>query len=464
MKETEQTTTEIKMKALQYINIGYQRILTFECRSGGFNWWEGDNPGNPILTALAIMMLTDTSKVYKAVDKRVIKRAFDYLSGLQQGDGSFRQDTHLHAGNENLGVGTLRSTCYITWGMAYGGFGKTGAAKKAVKYITRHAPKEEDLYTMGMCANALALSGAKGKVLDGLIAGIAKAGVRGDETLHWTAKGATLVGSGGIAASVELTSLMALAYMEAGKNTRDVPDIVNWLISTKDPNGNWGYNTQATVLALKAFIMAAREGSKNTNARASVKVNGVTVAKHKFTDFNRDVVWQVEVPDPDLKGDNAIELNVSGEGNLGYQVIASHFTPWAKGRDPRQAPLTIAVEYDSDKVKVSDSIEARVRIKKNTEKPNGMLLVTLGVPPGFDVATGDLVKLQKKKTIRQYELTGRQLILYLDDLPVGKEVELKYGLTARYPVKAQTGESEVRYYYDGAVRAVATPTALEAVE
>jgi hypothetical protein len=33
------------------INLGYQRILTFECRDGGFNWWEGDNPGNAVLGA-----------------------------------------------------------------------------------------------------------------------------------------------------------------------------------------------------------------------------------------------------------------------------------------------------------------------------------------------------------------------------------------------------------------------------
>ena len=45
MIETETITPEIEMKAMEYINVGYQRILTFECASGGYNWWEGvDNP------------------------------------------------------------------------------------------------------------------------------------------------------------------------------------------------------------------------------------------------------------------------------------------------------------------------------------------------------------------------------------------------------------------------------------
>ena len=463
MKETETTTTEIQMKALQYINVGYQRILTFECRSGGFNWWEGDNPGNPILSALAIMMLTDTAQVYKAVDAKVIKRTFKYLAGLQQKDGSFREDTHLHAGNENLGAGALRSTCYITWGMAYGGFGKTPAVKNAMRYILANVSKEKDLYTLGMCANALAAGGTKGDVMDDLIDTIAKAAVKGEDMLHWETTGSTLVGSGGIAASVEATSLMALAYMQSGKNVRDVPDIVNWLITTKDPNGNWGYNTQATVLALKTFIMAAREGSKRTDANVTVSLNGKAVSSHKFTEFNRDVVWQVEVPDPDLKGENKLEITLAGEGNLGYQVIATHFIPWDKSKDRGPAPLSIAVEYDSEKVTVNDTISANVRIKKNTEDPKGMLLVTLGVPPGFDVNTADLTAAQNKKTIRNFELTGRQLIVYLDDLTPGQEVNFTYGLTARYPVKAQTGESEVRFYYDGGVRAVAQPKAVQAV-
>ena len=124
------------MKAMQYVNVGYQRILTFECKSGGFNWWEGDNPGNPILTALAIMMLRDTQKVYDAVDEKVITRARDYLERLQKGDGSWGEDRHLHAGNENLGAGTLRSTCYITWGLVEGGYADRGSVKKALKYIS----------------------------------------------------------------------------------------------------------------------------------------------------------------------------------------------------------------------------------------------------------------------------------------------------------------------------------------
>ncbi|MBM4371574.1 MAG: hypothetical protein FJ098_07965, partial [Deltaproteobacteria bacterium] len=37
LRDTEQVTPELEMQALQYVNAGYQRILTFECPSGGFN-------------------------------------------------------------------------------------------------------------------------------------------------------------------------------------------------------------------------------------------------------------------------------------------------------------------------------------------------------------------------------------------------------------------------------------------
>ena len=107
-----------------------------------------------------------------------------------------------------------------------------------------------------------------------------------------------------------------------------------------------------------------------------------------------------------------------------------------------------------------------------------MVLLTLGIPPGFDVLTEDLdkaVKVDKDAgpatrqpsveklltTISSYEVTGRQLLIYLDALPEGSEFKLGYRLRAKYPVKAQTGSSEARYYYQAHKRGTAKSRVLE---
>ena len=581
LRQSGQNNPEIEMKALQYVNAGYQRILTFECSSGGFNWWVGDNPGNSVLSAIAIMMLSDTKTVYDAVDQDVIQRTADYLAGLQGADGSWMMERHLHGDNMNVGKAKLAATCYSTWALIQGGFGNGAEVRSALGYITAQVKREEDLYTMGLCANALAAAGKKGPELGMLLKAIGVAAKKDGLGIHWEQDGArTLMHSGGKAASVEITALMALAYINAEANVADVPAIVNWLISAKDANGNWGHNTQASVLALKTLIAAATLDTTDTSAVVKVLLDGTTLGERQFDNFNKDVVWQVEIPAAKLRTRAKLTLEFAGKGNLGYEVVSTHFVPW-KESSATSEPLTVSVDYDRSQLRVNETVRVQVKAQSNLKESSGMVLLTLGIPPGFDVLTEDLAKLVKKvalvgkrgaagnvkvsvgklknvvgladkaavarvvrqrsrtlkrclqlagrknaalettfkfllkvglskngrvssveavgdakvdpfvltcaraqlrrwrfpaqdgenasfefdfisrgpdspvqegtgtiKTIRNFELAGRQLLVYLDGLPFGKELDISYRLQARYPIKAQTGPAEARLYYE----------------
>jgi len=447
MKTTGTITPEIEMKAIEYVNNGYQHILTFECADGGFNWWEGDNPGNAILSAVAVMMLTDTKEVYDTVDDAVIARTAEYLMGVQKSDGSWSEESHLHAGNENLGAGSLRATCYITWALAYGGFGDTSAVSSAASYILSKLGGEKGAYTLGMCANALLAAGKGGAKVDEILDDFHKAGIEKDGTMHWTAGSDTLVNSYGSAADVEVTSLVALAMATKGAYPGDVNMAVEWLVQTKDPQGNWGYNTQATVLALKTFLKAATMTPGDTDADISVFLNGAEMGTKHFDNFNKDVVWALESPTDLPVGENKVELSFAGLGTLSYQVVATHYVPWEEAELP-DGPLTITVDYDATTVNVDDSVTCTVTITNNDPDAKGMVLVTVGVPPGFALVTQDLADEKENGIISTFEVTGKQLILYLDKLPAGDPTVVSYSLIAQFPIKAETGGSEAKYYYN----------------
>ncbi len=463
MIESGTITPEIELKAISYVNIGYQRVLTFECASGGFNWWEGDNPGNPILSAVGIMMLSDTRRIYDTVDEKVIQRSADYLFSVQKTDGSWSEEQHLHAGNENLGTSSLRSTCYITWGLAQGGFTATSGVQSALSFIRSRVPGDMDPYTRAVCANAMAEARDSSGILTDILAWFHDNAEVGEDTVHWKATGATLVNSWGNGADVELTALVALALAARNAYPQDFQGAINWLVSTKDPQGNWGYNTQATVLALKAFLAALTANPGNVDATIDVLFNGAVVATKNFSNFNKDVVWQVELDQSLSPTQNIVELAFTGTGALSYQIVSTHYIPWVDAPEIG-GPLSIKVEYDSTTVAVDDIITATVTITNNDPDLVGMVLVTLGIPPGFALVTQDLAALRVDGTISEFEVTGKQIILYFNGIPAGEPTVLSYSLVAQYPIKAQTGGSEVHMYYDSQTNAEDASQQIEVVE
>jgi hypothetical protein len=86
--------------------------------------------------------------------------------------------------------------------------------------------------------------------------------------------------------------------------------------------------------------------------------------------------------------------------------------------------------------------------------------VDLGIPPGFTADAGDFAEMVGAKRVQKFSLTSRQATLYLGDVKPGDELQFKYSLRPKYPVKAQSPESTAYEYYTPADRAVAAPVEL----
>src|SRR5260370_11653755 len=74
--------TAILMKAEAFLNVGYQKLLTFERPGGGFDWW-GSGPPLVWLSAYALQQFNDMSKVYP-IDPGVIHRTQQWLLRQRQ--------------------------------------------------------------------------------------------------------------------------------------------------------------------------------------------------------------------------------------------------------------------------------------------------------------------------------------------------------------------------------------------
>src|SRR5262249_23537667 len=106
----------------------------------------------------------------------------------------------------------------------------------------------------------------------------------------------------------------------------------------------------------------------------------------------------------------------------------------------------------------------KATVKYHGKLPANMVMVDLGVAPGFIVDPGDFAEMVDKKQISKFSITSSQIILYLNGLAPGESRSFEYSLRAKYPLKAQTPPSTVYEYYTPSHQATAVPVTLTVTE
>jgi uncharacterized protein YfaS (alpha-2-macroglobulin family) len=462
MKRTKKLTPEVHAKAEGYIANGYQRLLTFEVAGGGFSWF-GQAPANKILTAYGLMEFNDMSKV-SDVDPRLIERTRDWLAREQQADGSWKPDTNfINEGATNrYNSDVLRITAYIAWSLANTGY-QGPAIEKAKAYIQSHSASKLDNYTLAVVANFAQNYGKDRDFTRRAMQALVDARTQKDDQVFWTVE-ETGVYSTGQSATIETTGLAAQALLKWGEASEVVRKSLNFISSKKDASGTWG-TTQATIMALRALLFASQYSVSDVRGSVAVMLNGQPVETLKLSPENNDLLHQFVLKGIAAQKANSVQLKFEGTGGLAYQVVGRYFTPWEE--KPMTEPLSIDVSYDRTRLAQNDIATEKVTIHNNLKKTANMIMVDLGIPPGFDLLSEDLQVLQEKPPatasgrLEKFSLTATQAILYFDGLSPKQSITFNVRLRAKYPIRARTFQSRIYEYYDPAQNATARPVQLE---
>jgi hypothetical protein len=457
LKTTKRINPELQMKAEGYINVGYQRLVTFECKSGGFSWF-GDEPAHQVLTAYGLLEFGDMAKVHE-VDPSLIQRTQAWLAGKQKPDGTWEETNQgIAEGIINRQTGALRTTAYIAWALAESGYQGLQVAK-GVDYVKAHRSEAKDPYTLAVLLNLLTVVERDGEttsqVADALIA-LAKTT---DKTAWWQADTKTFTGASQEGADLETTGLAAFGLVKWGRNAGFTNKVLTYLVQGKDSFGTW-QSTQGTVWAMKSLLFASRNGVGGGKGTVTVVANGQKAATFKITPDDSDVMRQVSLAEYIREGDNKITLQYDGEGSPLYQIVGRYYLPWKEVEPPLPAfsPLTLSVAYDKTTLAQDDAATVTVTIHNTTDRIAEMPLIDVGVPPGFTVVPDELEAAAAKKTISKYTLAARQVILYLEKLDPGQTVTLTWQVRAKFPIRARTPLSRAYPYYNPERVAVVAPT------
>ena len=460
LKRSRKLKPELELKARRYINVGYQRLLSYEVPGGGFEWF-GKTPAHQVLTAYGLMEFADMARVHE-VDPKLIARTRRWLFSKQRPDGSWKPSKRgIAEGAINQHRGdVLRTTAYIAWAMLQAApKGPTDARlTRALGYVVEHLKPDADSYTVAVAANALVAGKhpAATKVLNQLVAQ-AKRNTKGR---YWGSKSSGVTFSRGNVLNIEATALAAYALLKSRYAPALAKGALAWLVASKDARGTWR-STQATILALRALLAGMDAGAAlKKTARIRVAVNGKVAQTITVTPDQADVLQLVSLRHLVRPGVTRVTLTADTDA-LAYQVVATHYVGW--NRSPRpvaKPPLSVTVKYSSHRLRLSDPLTCRVAVKYHRPDVANMVIVDLGIPPGFQVFTRSFDDLRRKGVIERYSLTGRQITLYLRSLRQSKPLTFSYQLRARHPVSVRTPRTSVYKYYEPAVRASAPPVKL----
>ncbi|RJP19071.1 MAG: hypothetical protein C4527_28085 [Candidatus Omnitrophota bacterium] len=458
MQDTDRVTPAIEMKAREYINLGYQRLLTFEIAGGGFQVF-GSPPATRILSAYGLMEFLDMNHVYP-IDQNVIERTKNWLLGQMNADGSWDPDEHYaHAEMwRNIQDNKVLATAYIALALAKSD--AKSALQKTDEYLRANAGKAKDAYTLSILCNALLALSPEHATTKRCVSRLVDMGTLEGKNMYWKSD-ASMSFARGDNASIETTAWAILALIDDGRFSAEMGKALNWLIEKKDPNGTWG-TTHGTVLALKAMVESLGKRTEKIAAAVVISVNGEEAERIRITPEYSDIFRQVDATKFLREGENRVDVTLDGEGSLLYQVVGKYFTPWKEGkRKDTPGGFDINVEYDRSELRCNDTVICQVKAKNVRRQRVEMVMIDVGIPPGFRADQPALDDYVTKGKIAKFTIMSRQLLIYIESMEGGQEISLDIPMKATLPMVAKAPESKVYEYYNPDVQKVSVPQELK---
>jgi uncharacterized protein YfaS (alpha-2-macroglobulin family) len=420
-------------RSAQILAKGYERLLGFECRSGGFEWF-GEDPAHEALTAYGVLEFTDMSQVH-AVDQAMLDRTRAWLLNTRDGKGGFsRKRRALHTWITDPEC----SNSYILWALLEAG--EKSDLTREVAWVRDAGEKTENAYVAALAANALGLAGDE-EGLNHLLDKLA-----GSQTEDGSLEGATMsiVGSGGDALKIETTSLAVLAWLKNSRYAANVEKSIKYLAETCKA-GRFG-STQSTVLALRA-IVAYDQSRARPKAPGSLQlvVDGEEVGQPvAFTEDTQGAIELPELAEPLGPGEHSLQLKMQGGSTMPYSMTVNYHT--LKPDSSPECKLHLETRLRDEQVEEGAITEADVVVVNRTGEAIPTPVAIIGTPGGLEVRHDQLKELVKAGSIDAYEVLGRDVVLYWRSLPAEQRVNVSLSLVAAIPGQ-YTGPASRAYLY-----------------
>jgi alpha-2-macroglobulin-like protein len=420
LKESGRSNPKIERKALDYIQRGYARLIGFETKQDGFEWF-GNTPPHEALTAYGLLEFTDMKEFVK-VNEKMLQRTKQFLLSRRDGNGGFTIQKKGY--DQFASVPDKIATLYILYALTEAGV--TKEVETEYRAGVKKAMESKDAYQLALMALAANNMNDRESYLR-LMSLMADQPEKGKvETSVVNSRDASL--------RVETWSLQALALLRA--NQPDMGRVANLLSKILGEKSYYGYgSTQATVLALKAIT---------AYGRLAGKVAGET--EIDFT-LNNDRVTSYDSLNSLLQtGNNSFNVRYSkNENAVPYNLEVSYSTFIPPSAD--KAEIRLSTRLKSDSASAGETVRMDIEVSNTKSALQPMVIAKIGIPAGLSLQPWQLKEFTEKNKCAYYEIFDNYLVFYWMGFAPNETKTLGLDLKAEIPGTYKAKASTVYLYY-----------------
>ena len=419
LKESGKANKKTEQKALDYIQRGYKRLIGFETKEDGFEWF-GNTPPHEALTAYGLLEFTDM-KEFIDVDPKMLERTRKFLLSRRDGKGGFMIQNRGY--DQFASVPNNIAHLYIVYALTEAGVTNEIEAEYAA--AVKKALESNDAYQLALMA--LAADNMKDKLnYQQLISRLTDS----PEKLKTET---TVVNSRDASLRVETWSLHALALLR--NPNPDLGRVAALLSKILGEKSYYGYgSTQATVLALKAIT---------AYGRAAGKASGETDVQ--FTLNNSRVINYDSLNGLLQSGKNEFRIQYNRNENAvpyNLEVEYSTFTPPSS----EKAELKLKTVLKTTQVKVGETVRMEIEVSNTRSILQPMAIAKIGIPAGLSLQPWQLKELTEKNKVAYYEIFDNYLVFYWMGFAPGETKTIGLDLKAEIP-GSYKGKAGTMYLY-----------------
>ncbi|XP_022254488.1 CD109 antigen-like isoform X2 [Limulus polyphemus] len=485
LRQTNQKTSELERKAIHYLNLGYQRQLSYQNEDGSFGMFAWNSKPSVWLTAFCVQVFhkatIDEWKNFLFVDPRVIAKAVKWLLNYQSPDGSFTETDPINFGNkmklksERLDDMASRKkislTAYVLITLVEvknlgGQLGARAITSRtaAQRYLERtlHVVKNyDDPFVLAIVTFALTLTNSNN---GGEAFNMLDWRMRESNGMKYWAREpvppprTTITNNRTyllpkLPHKHEASNVLTTAYgllVHVARQAVIQTDIVRWLVAQRLHDGGWG-STQDTLIAFQSLTeYTVHSGQKDptdiTLTVESLSTPGSVWQLH-VGDDNLSQLQTIEIPQAwgavivKAQGTGLATVQLSGEYSVDKPQLLTPppvkaFSLWVRGHFFGRNNSHITFQSCQSWTNQDESLAS------------GLAVLEIDIPTGYKIQQRELnyyVQTGQVKNLRQARYRDRKVTFYFDYLHA-YETCVSFTVQRWYPVANMSRHLEVKIY------------------